>query len=363
MKRNRLGPATRRRSGSLPVSRSRSRVRLGFIPLIDAAPLIAAQELGLFARHGLHVQLQREIGWATIKERLCYGELDGAHALAGMAFAIKLGISCIPVPVVSGMVLNLNGNAITISKSLWNKGVRDVTSLRQLVRSEAPRKFTFGVVSSVSSHLFLLRRWLKSGGIDPERDVRIVTLPPPQMIRSLQADLVQGYCVGEPWTSVAVLEQTGWCAATSQTLCPGHPEKVLLVTQDFDAQRGHDHLALIAALREACAWCDYPAHRAELVDMLAPRRYLNLDPQALRQSLIGPFDRGDGSSEEASLFHVFHAGGANRPTFERASWVLEEMRAARILPDDFRDFDNLARRVFREDLYEASFGQVYGPAS
>ena len=187
------------------IGRMPKSLRIGFVPLNDSAPLIIAKEVGLFSKYGLSVELSRELGWATIRDKIIFGELDAAHALAAMPVATTFGIGSIACETLTGLVLNLNGNAITLSNEMWNRGVRDLKALRhEVFQTRGSRTYTFGVVSPFSSHNFLLRQWLVSGGINPDRDVRIVIVPPPQMYINLKAGHLDGYCVGEPWNSVAV---------------------------------------------------------------------------------------------------------------------------------------------------------------
>src|SRR5436305_1887532 len=164
-----------------------ARLRLGFVPLTDCAPLIMAQELGLFRKYGLLVALHRELGWATIRDKIIYGELDAAHALAAMPVAATLGLSSIRCDCVIGLVLNLHGNAVTLANDLRKRGVRDGASLRKaIMETRKDKTLTFAAVAPYSSHLFLLRTWLASHGIVPGQDVRIVIVPPPQMVANLK---------------------------------------------------------------------------------------------------------------------------------------------------------------------------------
>jgi ABC-type nitrate/sulfonate/bicarbonate transport system substrate-binding protein len=215
-------------------------LKLGFVPLVDCAPLVMAKELGLYRKYGVNVVLSRELGWASIRDKIVYGELEATHALAAMPFAVSLGLGSNRCDCVTALVLNLHGNAITLSHDLWQRGVRDGATLREeIVRSRHDKTFTFGVVFPFSSHNFLLRGWLAGAGISTERDVRIVVVPPAQMVTNLKAGHLDGFCVGEPWNSVAVQSQAGWCIATSAELDPQHPEKVLMVTREFaEARRG-----------------------------------------------------------------------------------------------------------------------------
>ncbi|MBK8093773.1 MAG: ABC transporter substrate-binding protein [Verrucomicrobiaceae bacterium] len=299
-------------------------VRIGFQPLTDAAPLLVARELELFAKHGVRVELSCEVGWATIREKLLYGQLDAVHAIAGLALAMRLGLSTPPCRVVAPFVFNLHGNAITLSRDLFQRGVRDAASLKKLIRSSAGRRFTFGTVSRYSSHYFLLRSWLTAGGIDPDRDVRIVVLPPTQMVGNLEAALIDGCCVGEPWNSLAVARGLGFIVATSEQLAPGHPEKVLLTTENFIEHHTGEVQAIIAALREACAFCDAKENRTEVARLLAKTGYYGTHAEALIRSLVGPLDLGTGESLDVSSFHIFYRREANEPTPERGHWLLDQ---------------------------------------
>jgi len=312
-------------------------VRIGFIPLTDCAPLIVARGRELFRKHGVRVELSCEVGWATIREKLLYGQVDAAHAIAGLALAMRLGLSTPPCRVVAPFVFNLHGNAITLSRDLWNRGVRDASSLKKLIRSNASRKFTFGMVSRYSSHFFLLRQWLAAGGIDVEKEVRIVALPPTQMAANLAAALIDGYCVGEPWNSVAVERGIGWIAATSEQLAPGHPEKVLLTTENFIEGHKEEAIAITMALKEACLFCDAKENRADVAQMLATSGYFTGHEEILKRSLVGPLDLGTEETADVTNFHVFHRREANEPTSERGRWLLDEFITNHLLLPSQRD--------------------------
>jgi ABC-type nitrate/sulfonate/bicarbonate transport system substrate-binding protein len=171
-----------------------------------------------------------------------------------MPVAATLGLNSVACDCLTALVLNLNGNAITLSADLWNRGVRDAATLQaEIARTRGEKTFTFGVVYSFSSHNYLLRNWLAAAGIQPDRDVRIVVVPPAQMVPNLKAGHLDGFCVGEPWNSVAVRAGEGCVVAVSAELDPLHPEKVLMVRRDFAERHAPEHLALIAALLEARA--------------------------------------------------------------------------------------------------------------
>jgi NitT/TauT family transport system ATP-binding protein len=172
---------------------------------------------------------------------------------------------------------------------------------------------------------------LTAGGIDVEKEVRIVALPPTQMASSLEAGLIDGYCVGEPWNSFAVERGTGWIAATSEQLAPGHPEKVLLTTETFVERHTDEMRAIIAALRESCEYCDAKENRSEVAHILAESGYFAGNEAILKRSLVGPLDLGTEKSAEASHFHIFHRREANEPTSERGRWLIDEFIAHGLL--------------------------------
>lgn len=334
-------------------ARSSRRLKIGYVPLIDSAPFIVAQEKGFFARYGLNVELSREPGWATIRDKVIYGELDAAHAVAGMPFAATLGLGSIVCECLTALVLNMHGNAITLSRELYERGVRDARTLKQIIdRDRGEKTYTFGVVYPFSSHNFLLRQWLSSAKIDPDKDVHIVVVPPPQMFANLRAGNLDGFCVGEPWNSVAVRAGVGWCVTTSAELAPNHPEKVLMLRKEFADQHAEEHQRLVAALLEACDFCDQPDCREEMVSLLSRSTYLNVPAQSLRQSLMTAFDCGYGKTKPIYDFHVFHRHSANEPSLDKAAWVINHIIHSGLATQPDGIVRGTAAKVFRADLYE-----------
>jgi len=336
-----------------PVARRTERrsIRLGFVPLNDAAPLIMAQELDLFEKHGVRVALQRELGWATIRDKIIYGELEAAHALAAMPFAATLGFGSIRCECLTALILSLNGNAITLSEDLWKSGIRDSADLvRHIRQSRSEKKLTFGIVHRFSTHRYLLAKWLAANGIDSAREIRMVVLPPSQMVANLASGNLDAFCVGEPWNSVAIAAGKGWCVETSESIDPGHPEKVLMVRQDFAEKREGEHLALLAALLEACAFCDVPENAEKIAIVLARPQYVGASAEALLQA-SAEFNFGHGRSKNVSDFCVFHRSGANDPDLNKASWIVDVVRGA-LSPAEMPLLrPNITEQVFRSDIF------------
>jgi ABC-type nitrate/sulfonate/bicarbonate transport system substrate-binding protein len=326
-------------------------LRVGFVPLTDAAPLVVAEARGFFTRHGLRVKLTREVGWATVRDKLFQGELDAAPVPAPMLWAAQLGLGSAAFPVCTAFVLNLNGNAITVSTALRAAGVTNAAALRtEALRRRGERRLTFGIVHPFSYHHLLLRSWLKAGNMEPDRDVRIAVVPPAQMFRNLVAGTIDGYCVGEPWNSVAVAAKAGWCPTWSAAQAPGHLEKVLMVRVNFAEKRPKEHAALVAALAGAAAWCDEPGNRAELAGLLAAPRCLNLPLNVIAPVLAGRFDDGAGRVESVPDFHVFHRGDANLPSSARAAVLQKNLVTAGLIAKAAATAA-LPAQLFRADLY------------
>ena len=319
--------------------------------MIDCAVLIAAQELGLFAKHGLCVALSKEVGWATIRDKLLHEELVAAHAPVSTAFAMRCGIGTAARPCLTGIILSTDGSAITLSQELWEKGVRDAASLKALIDAERHQRiYSFGAAIELSTQNYFLRRWMEDGGIDPDQDVRIPIVPSPLIHRGMLDGHLDGYCVAEPWNSIAIQDGSGWVAATSAEIDPGQPEKALLVLEKFDETRREEHLGLIAALIESGAYCEEPSNRPELIRMLASARYLDVDESLLRNSLIGPFDTGKGR-RTIDDFIVFNRYGSSIPDRVKGRRTFKAMRRMRAAQSCKAMRPDVIGRIFREDIY------------
>ncbi|WP_162027087.1 MULTISPECIES: CmpA/NrtA family ABC transporter substrate-binding protein [unclassified Lentimonas] len=333
-------------------------IRLGYIRLLDAAPLIVAESLGLFRDAGLNVELKREVGWATVRDKLAFGDLDVSQALSPMPFVMQLGIGVAPSKVITGMVLSSNGNAITLSKQLCEEGVECGDSLRRYIKSGyRPRKLVLGVVSLYSSHHFMLCRWLEAHGINPKKDVIITVLPPEQVLRNLRSANIDGFCVGEPWNSVAVQEGFGWCPATSEQIASGYPEKVLATTERFYHERPEDYLRLMGVLSEACALCDAEEQRTAILNILSKPNYLNCTPEVLAHAFSSSFPMGGGRTADGPFLR-FKGEDVNRPDQARAKQVLNDL--SRFVPHEKLQSVSrtLSSRVYREDIYDQAMNPI-----
>jgi len=318
------------------------RLRIGFVPLSDCAPILVAKELNFFAKYGLAVELSREIGWASLRDKLCYGQLEAAHGLAPLVLALTLGLGVPATDCLTALVLSLEGNGITLAKHLWPGEGMEPTALRERLEAR-PVPLLLGVPFLYSAHHYLLREWLRGLGLIPERVAQFVVVPPPQMPSHLRAGNLDGYCVGEPWNSLAAQTRAGWLAATSAALHPGHPEKVLLVRREFAEGRASEHIALVAALLDACEFCQAPENTAVIAEILGRPKYVQTS-SAARGSANGP---------------VFFGAAVNEPSAEKADWVAETFGGTGLSGPLLDSLAQTGRRTFRADIFHQALGQRY----
>lgn len=249
------------------------------------------------------------------------GLLEAAHAPAALPFLMRLGLTPEQCACVAGLVLSLQGNAITISRTLARQGVRDAETMGAHLRQDRGRRtYTFGVGCSLSSQYFLLCQWLRAANIPPHA-VRIESAPTEQMFPLLKLGYLDGYCAGEPWATIAAEAGVGECVATSSQLAPLHPEKVLMARADFAAERADEHERLIAALIEACYLCDQPENRPLLCGMLAQPRFVNAPAGCLEPGLVGPFGAKDSQVQDLDGLSIFYRARANEPSAAKAAWL------------------------------------------
>jgi ABC-type nitrate/sulfonate/bicarbonate transport system substrate-binding protein len=337
-------------------------VHLGFVPLLDAAPLILAAELGYFADEGLQVALHRQIGWGNVRDKLVYGQLHASHALMGMPPVSVLGGGRFPEPVTAVMALGTGGNAITLSRRLTDAGVRNAHSLATsgLVGARpgggagGPRPI-LGHVFSCSTHHYLLRDWLAAGGVDPDRDVRLTVLPPPQMVGQVRAGALDGFCAGEPWNTLAEQSGTGRIVAATAARLPGHPEKVLAVNRRWLARSPEVAVALVRAVLRACAFCHDPSHAGRVAEVLSRPGYMDTPADLLARSLSRKDSGGGGIGATAPS----HDPAATFPSATHAAWLLGQMiRWGHLPPGPATDVIAAARASVAGDVYRRAAGAV-----
>jgi bicarbonate transport system ATP-binding protein len=302
-------------------------LEIGFLPLTACAPIVIAQEKGFFAHHGLdEVNLVRESSWRGIQDGIAGGYLDAALMPSGMPVWMTVGgMDNKPIPVATSLTLTRNGNAIALDKRFADQGIRTLSDLKRFLRETPDKKHIFGVAHVASSHNLLLRYWLAAGGINPDKDVEILALPPAQMIANLQSGSIDGYSIGEPWATRAVVEGIGYEIATDIEIWDGHPGKVLGVQEDWALKYPNTHVALVKALLEACQYCADPAHHAEVREILAQAEYLAMDHEYIYLSDEQQATCGVTNDSRQLSHHIFFGGSANRPSRTENLWMLAQL--------------------------------------
>jgi ABC-type nitrate/sulfonate/bicarbonate transport system substrate-binding protein len=316
-------------------------IRAGFIPLVDCAILIVAKEKGFARDQGIQLELSRESSWSNIRDRMTIGQLDCAHMLAGMAIASSLELGNPMVRVMAPMALGLNGNAITVSNDLWARmadagglsgaeGPTEMGSALAKVVAEERKKgrppLSFGMVYPYSCHNYELRYWMAASGIHPDRDIRLTVVPPPYMPDYLKDGYIDGFCVGEPWNSIAVYGRVGRIVVAKSELCRFCPDKVLGVRADWAETNPESLDALIRALQGAARWAGAAENRKELSEMLARPEYLGVPAALIVHILSGEIAFAvDSENRRISDYVVFDGMSATYPWPSQALWLYSQM--------------------------------------
>lgn len=347
---------------------------LGFIPMTDCAPLVIAYLRGFFKNNGLNVQLSKEAGWAAVRDGLIQGRLDASHALAGMPLSVQLGLEGPPAPMITAVGLSLNGNAVTFSKRLGQEGVTTGPALKQYLKTG--KTLTGSMVFSSSMYNYTLRYWLAHHGINPDKDLRLVTLLPSQQFTNLQAGILDFFCVTEPWNQRAVAEGVGFTAVVDRDIWAGHIEKVLAVMEPWAKANPNTHRALVKSIIQACQYCDDPKNRQEVADLISPKPYLNANPAYATPPLLGKYDYGGFDSKGEPLknvkpvedFFVFYRSAAtpylqgnNQATYpwkSQGMWILTQMVRWGQIPAFPQEAEKLLGQIYRTDVYRSAAAEL-----
>lgn len=349
-----------------------TRLLIGFIPLLDCASLVAASECGFAAREGIELTLVRETSWANIRDRLIVGHFDAAHMLGPMAVASTLGLGHVRAPIVAPCSLGLGGNAVAVSLRLWEQMKREgaapgshpriqALALQRVLAARARDDLgplTFGIVYPFSCHNYELRYWLAAAGVDPDRDVRLVVIPPPLLGDAVRAGQIDGFCVGEPWSSVAVDSGLAAVVTSTSAIWPLSPEKVLGCRAEWTQEHGAELAALVRALYRAALWCERPENHAELAMLLAEPRYVGISPEVLRRGLSGRLVlTPEGDTGALAEFYLPASRWAMFPWTSHALWYYTQMVRWRQV-ELVAEHPALAVGTYRPDLYRAALSPL-----
>ena len=335
-------------------------VRFGMIALTDCSPIVIAHERGLFKKYGINSTVVKGASWAAIRDSLTNGDIQATHMLTGMPIASTMGLLGAPkVPMVIPWMLNRNGQAITLKAELKGKVSTDPKKLKPLADAAkaAGAPMTFAMTFPPGTHAMWMRYFLAAGGINPDKDVALVTIPPPQMVANMKVGKMDGFCVGEPWNARAIADGIGYTAITTQELWKDHPEKVCAFREDFAEKNPKTVKAILKALHEASVWLDDMKNRPEQAAIVSRATYINCPPEVILGRLQGNYDYGDGRKLQDPNYMIFSSRNCNFPQPKYATWWLTQFRRWGMV-SSAPDYEGIARKVMRTDLYEEAMKEL-----
>ncbi|HIK23904.1 MAG TPA: ABC transporter substrate-binding protein [Thermosynechococcus sp. M3746_W2019_013] len=341
--------------------------KLGFIALTDAAPLIIAKEKGFFAKYGMpDVEVIKQASWGVTRDNLVLGSggggIDGAHILTPMPYLMTAGTITggKKVPMYILARLNTNGQGILLANTYKGLDVStDSSPLKEaFAKARAERRtrnqeenIKVAVTFPGGTHDLWMRYWLAAGGIDPEKDVSVIVVPPPQMVANLKTGTMEAFCVGEPWPLQTVNQKVGWGAVTTGELWKDHPEKSLALRADWVDKHPKATKALLMAVMEAQRWCDQDANKPEMAQILSKREWFKVPVEDILDRSLGKFDFGNGRTlEDKNLMQKYWRDNASYPYQSHELWFLTEDIRWGYLPAQ-TDTKALIQQVNREDLW------------
>ncbi|MDD5241514.1 MAG: CmpA/NrtA family ABC transporter substrate-binding protein [Sulfuricella sp.] len=329
----------------------KTEIRVGFIPLTDCASVVMAAVQGFDKKYGIKIIPTKEASWAAVRDKLVNGELDAAHVLYGLIYGVQVGVGGAKKNMANLMTLSRNGQAITLSSQLKDKGVTDGASLRTLMTKEK-REYTFAQTFPTGTHAMWLYYWLAANGINPFSEAKSVVIPPPQMVANMRVGNMDGFCVGEPWNARAIFDKIGFTAATSQDIWKDHPEKILGTTAEWVAKHPNSARALVAAVLEASRFIDTSANRRQVAQVIADKSYVNTTEEVIEGRFLGHYDNGLGRKWEDPNMMKFHEDGAvNFPYLSDGMWFLTQHKRWGLLKDE-PDYLAVAKKVNQIEIYK-----------
>jgi nitrate/nitrite transport system substrate-binding protein len=319
-------------------------VKIGFIPLTDCSSVVMASVMEFDKKYGIKIVPSKEASWAAVRDKLVNGELDAAHVLYGLIYGVQLGIGGPKKDMNVLMALNHNGQAITLSRKLYEKGVKDGAGLKKLMVAQ-----TF----PTGTHAMWLYYWLAAHGIRPFADAKAIVVPPPQMVANMRVGNMDGFCVGEPWNNRAIVDKIGFTANTTQDIWRDHPEKTLGTTAEFVQKNPNTARAMTAAVIDAGRWIDASLlNRQKTAEVVADRSYVNTDKDVIVARMLGRYDNGIGKVwDDKDAMKVYNDGYVTFPYLSDGMWFMTQHRRWGLLKED-PDYLAIAKKVNRIDVYK-----------
>lgn len=335
-------------------------LNFGIIALTDCSPIVIAHEKGLFKKYGINSKVTKGANWAAIRDNLSTGSIQATHMLIGMPFASTMGLAGSPKkPMVIPWLLNRNGQAITLKAEWKGKVGADPKALKPFVdqAKKLGEPLTFAMTFPPGTHAMWIRYYLGVGGIDPDKDVSLIVVPPAQMVANMKIGKMDGYCVGEPWNARAISDGIGFTSVTTQDIWKDHPEKVCAFTEEFATKNPKTVKAVLKALHEASVWLDDMNNRPEQCEIVSRATYINCQKEIILGRLMGQLDYGDGRVVQDPHPMHFSKNGCNFPQPKYGTWFLSQYRRWGMVTGA-PDYDGIVKRVMRTDLYADAMREI-----
>jgi nitrate/nitrite transport system substrate-binding protein len=331
-------------------------VKIGFIPLTDCSSVVVAAVMEMDKKYGIKIVPSKEASWAAVRDKLVNGENDASHVLYGLIYGVHMGVGGPKKDMAILMNLNHNGQAVTLSAKLREKGVTDGKSLKALLEREK-REYTFAHTFPTGTHAMWIYYWLAAQGINPFTDVKTITVPPPQMVANMRVGNMDGFCVGEPWNYRAIVDKIGFTAETTQSIWKDHPEKVLGCTAEFVQKYPNTARAMTAAVIDAGRWIDASlVNRQKTAEIVADKAYVNPDKDVIVARMLGRYDNGIGKTwDDPDSMKFYNDGFVTFPFLSDGMWFLTQHRRWGLLKQD-PDYLAVAKQVNRIDVYKDAAG-------
>lgn len=328
-------------------------VKIGFIPLTDCASVVMASVLGFDQKYGVKIVPSKEASWAGVRDKLVNGELDMSHVLYGLIYGVHLGISGPKKDMAVLMSINNNGQAISLSKALADKGAVDGPSLAKYMAAN-PREYTFAGTFPTGTHAMWMHYWLAAAGINPLSGAKLITVPPPQMVANMRVGNMDGFCVGEPWNHRAIMDGIGITANTTQEIWTDHPEKVLGTTAEFVQKYPNTTRAVMMAVLEASRWIDAGLqNKLKMAETVAQKSYINTGVDAINQRILGRYQNGLGKTwDDPNHMKFFNDGAVNYPYLSDGMWFLTQQKRWGLIKQH-PDYLGVARQINQTALYKS----------
>ena len=335
-------------------------LNFGMIALTDCSPIVIAHEKGLFKKYGIESTVTKGANWAAIRDNLSSGTIQATHMLIGMPLASTMGLAGSPKkPMIIPWLLNRNGQAISLKTEWKGKVGADPKAIKPFVQqaNSLGEPLTFAMTFPPGTHAMWMRYYLGAGGINPDKDVSLIVVPPAQMVANMKIGKMDGYCVGEPWNARAINDKIGFTSVSTQDIWKDHPEKVCAFLAEFADKNPKTVKAVLKALHEASVWLDVMDNRPEQCDIVSKPTYINCDAKTILGRMQGHYDYGDGRTKEDPNYMIFSSRNCNYPQPKYAKWFLSQYRRWGLVTGA-PNYDGVAKQVMRPDIYEEAMKEI-----